>query len=366
MTIQDATPSRLAPNQPKPRANRMTKVVGILAIAALVAAVGFESRGAATVAPAGAASLTQTTAWNSASDNWSGYAETTAQTGERYTASSAEWTVPAVSRLRSVTGKVGCAALWTGIGGATSKDLIQLGTDSCANASQTAYGAWYEILPAASVEIPSLRIDPGERVNASLQLLSGATSEGSGSDAATYGQVTRLLQRFDPSFSSSHVLQELRQLFEQPRARLENEPWWPAVSAKLQALFGSPQSGTSGSSAPSSGQLWKLEFQVTSPNGSVQRWSKTLSYVSSLSSAEWITEAPTAASGVEPLPNYGTAHFIGISANATIPSVSASNEIVLGDPNGQASVPSQPAGHSDAFDTCYFPTFHVTACPDPA
>jgi hypothetical protein len=301
--------------------------------------------------------VAQATSWNSTSDNWSGYAETTAQTGQRYTEASAEWTVPAVATLPSSNGAVGCAALWTGIGGATSKDLIQLGTSSCSNSSETGYSAWYEILPAAETIVPSIQIEPGDRVFASLQLVSGSTSSNSQEATATYQNVVQLLHKFDPSFGSTDVIERLRQLLAEGQARFGDEPWWPALTAELHELFGSTSS--------SSAQVWKLSFQVTSPNGAVQDWTKTISYASSLSSVEWITEAPTGSSGVEPLPNYGVAHFIGISADAATPGFSPSNQIVLGDPHGEASVPSAPVGNADAFNTCYFPTFHITSCPDP-
>jgi len=357
--MQPATfPSTTGYTQSHSRSNRSKKALGLVVAAALIAAGAAQSGLFRSSTNQNPKSIAQTTSWNSTSDNWSGYAETTAQTGQRYTRASAEWTVPSVSTMSS-SGRVGCAALWTGIGGATSKDLIQLGTDSCSNSSQTGYFAWYEILPAAGTEIPSLLIVPGDRVDASLELVSGGTTASPETATADYQDVIKLLHKYDPSFGPTNVIERLRQLLAEGQTHLETEPWWPVVSEKLRALFGS-------SSPTSSGQVWKLSFEVTAPNGSVQTWSKTLSYASSLSSVEWITEAPTASSGVQPLPNYGIAHFIGISANAETPGLSPTNQILLGDPNGQASVPSAPAGQADAFNTCYFPTFHVSACPDPS
>ena len=329
------------------------KVVALIAAVALGAGVYTHGQHTTTKNPK---AMAQEAAWNSTSNNWSGYAETTAQTGQKFTSVAGEWVVPAVSTMQS-TNRVGCAALWTGIGGATSKDLIQLGTDSCSNSSQTGYYAWYEILPASGTPIQSLAIQPGDRVYAALQLVSGGTGQSTQAATANYATVTQLIDRYDPSFGTSNIIERLRQLLADGQARLESQPWWPRVSTELRQLLGTP--------APSNAQVWKLTFNVTSPSGAVQTWTKTLSYSSSLSSAEWITEAPTASSGVEPLPNYGVAHFLGAAANGSIPSFSPANQIVLGDPSGQASVPSPPVGKVDSFNTCYFPTYHVSACPAP-
>lgn len=334
------------------RTSTMITVTGLVVVVALLAGF-FVLRHHGSVDPK---SVSQTTAWNSTSNNWSGYAETTAQTGQKFTKVVAEWVVPSVATMKS-TNAVGCSALWDGIGGATSKDLIQLGTDSCSNASQTGYFAWYEILPAAGVEIPSLAIQPGDRVLATLQLVSGGTNASTQTETANYAAVMRQIQRFDPNFGSKNVIERLRQLLAEGEAHLASEPWFPKVESELRSLFSSP--------APSAAQEWQFSFSVTAPNGAVQTWSKTLQYQSSLSSVEWITEAPTASSGIEPLPNYGIAHFLGASVNGTIPSLTPTNQIVLADPHGEASVPSAPVGQVDEFNTCYFPTFNVTACPVP-
>ncbi|MGA2210805.1 MAG: G1 family glutamic endopeptidase [Acidimicrobiales bacterium] len=338
------------------RITRSRAVIGLVAVAAVVAGVITITQGQQT--PQNPKSLAQAASWNSTSDNWSGYAETTAQTGQKYTEATATFTVPSVATMSS-TNRVGCAALWTGIGGATSKDLIQLGTDSCSNSSQTGYFAWYEILPAAGTPVPSLQIQPGDRVVASLQLQTGGTTANTSALTVKYDALTQLIRHLDPSFGSSDIIERLRQLLVAGSSRLQSEPWWPRVSTELRSLFSSP------TPPASSAQMWKLTFQVTSPSGTVQNWTKTLPYTSSLSSAEWITEAPTASTGIEPLPNYGVAHFFSAGANSGTPAFTPENQILLGDPNGQASVPSPPVAPSDLFNTCYFPTHQVTACAAP-
>lgn len=335
-----------------------------LGLAAVASVIGFAATQGishpASAADTNPHSISQTTSWNSTSDNWSGYAETAAQTGQHYTQAAAEWVVPSVSTLRASGNGVGCAALWTGIGGATSRDLIQLGTDSCSNSSETGYFAWYEVLPAAGTPVQSIRIQPGDEVYASLQLVSGGATGGTEQSRAAYGDVVALLEKFDPSFGTNDMIERLRQLLAEGQARLESEPWWPELTAELHELFGSTTPTDAGN------QVWKLDFRVTSPDGAVQNWTKTLEYQSSLSSVEFITEAPTGQSGVQPLPNYGIAHFVGTEADGSTPSFSASNQIELGDPHGQASVPSAPIGQYDAFNTCYFPSYQVSSCPVPS
>lgn len=345
-----------SPQSPARKTRRVgaaSKVAGFAAVAALVV-------GAVTIfhhhnGPVDFKSVPVSTAWNSTSNNWSGYAETSAQTGQRYTDVAAEWTIPAVSPTSSSS--LSCSSQWAGVGGATSKDLIQLGTSSCTESGQTGYYAWYEILPASNVAVTTLNVAPGDRVVATLRLVSGGSGSKASAEQAAYQSVVRLIEHYDPSFGTQNVIQRLRQLLVAGESRLESEPWFPSVVAELRSVFSE--------TAPSAAQVWQFHFQVTSPNGTVQNFTKDVNYQSSMSSAEWITEAPTDQAGIEPLPNYGVTHFLGIAANGGTPGLSPSNEILLADPHGEASIPSQPVGQVDEFNTCYFPTYHVNACPAP-
>jgi hypothetical protein len=339
----------ISARQPSPRRRNLTvSAVGLLIVIALV--VGYlVLRNHGSPNPA---TVSTTTQWNSTSDNWSGYAQSTAQTGQKYTKVALEWTVPSVTTMSSF----GCVANWAGIGGMTGKDLIQLGTQSCSNSSGTGYDIWYETLPAAETPITTLHIQPGDRVLATLQLMNGSTNTNAQAEAATFASVVGDVRRFDPTFPTSHILQRLRQLLQEGNAHLQLVPWFSRVSTELRRLFSTPAVSTS--------QQWQFAFKVTAPSGAVQNWTKTVSYQSSLSSVEWITEAPTFSSGVSVLPAYGTSHYQTSSANGGTPTLSASDQIVLSDPHGQASVPSAPSG-SDAFNTCFFPTLSVTSCPAP-
>jgi hypothetical protein len=303
--------------------------------------------------PPNPAAVSTTTGWNSTSGNWSGYAQSTAQTGQKYTKVALGWTVPTVTTMSSF----GCVANWAGIGGLTGKDLIQLGTQSCSNSSGTGYDIWYETLPAAETSITTLKVLPGDQVLASLQLVSGSTNTNPQAQTAAFATVMQQIRRFDPNFGTSDIIQRLRQLWQEGETHLASEPWFTQVSAELHKLFSTP--------AASTAQVWQFVFKVTAPNGVVQNWTKTVSYHSSLSSVEWITEAPTFPSGISILPAYGTTHYLGVSTNGSTPNFSASNQIVLSDPHGQASVPSLPGGQVGAFNTCFFPTLTTTACPAP-
>lgn len=88
----------------------------------------------------------QTTAPNGqqGSLNWSGYQAT----GGTFTAVNGTWTVPQPS-----TNSIGADAAWVGIGGITSHDLIQAGTEETVSGGQVSYNAWIETLPQASRDV---------------------------------------------------------------------------------------------------------------------------------------------------------------------------------------------------------------------
>jgi len=159
------------------------------------------------------------------SHNWSGYAATSGS----YTGVTGTWTVPQLAPA----GAPGVGATWVGIGGVTSRDLIQAGTqDVSAGNGQSQFQAWIEMLPAASQQVP-LAVAPGDSVTVSI------TQQGAGS-------------------------------------------------------------GT-----------WLIAFKN---NTSGQTYQTTVHYASSLSSAEWVEEAPSGPNGIVPLDNFGSVAFSGASA----------------------------------------------------
>jgi hypothetical protein len=100
----------------------------------------------------------------SSSSNWSGYAAS----GGTFTSVTGTWTVPTVSATSA-----GADATWVGIGGLTSSDLIQAGTQAFVDGSGTvAYSSWIEMLPASSRPVP-LSVTAGDSVTVTITQQSG-------------------------------------------------------------------------------------------------------------------------------------------------------------------------------------------------
>jgi len=95
----------------------------------------------------------------SISTDWSGYAIV----GTNYTAITGSWIMPQVTSSTSLTSD----ATWIGIGGITSPDLIQIGTETFSNNGNIAHQAFYETLPQDSENIP-MTINAGDSITASL------------------------------------------------------------------------------------------------------------------------------------------------------------------------------------------------------
>jgi hypothetical protein len=95
------------------------------------------------------------------SRNWSGYAAA----GHTYSGIRGTWTVPQVAA--SANGASGVGATWVGIGGVTTRDLIQAGTQDSGSGRANEYQAWIEMLPAASKQVP-LAVAPGDSITVSI------------------------------------------------------------------------------------------------------------------------------------------------------------------------------------------------------
>lgn len=94
------------------------------------------------------------------SRNWAGYV---AQSGP-YTSVSGSWIVPTVSAV----GSTSADAEWVGIGGVTTTDLIQSGTQAIIDSNgQITYQAWVETLPQISQPIP-ITVKPSDSVSVSI------------------------------------------------------------------------------------------------------------------------------------------------------------------------------------------------------
>ena len=154
--------------------------------------------------------------------NWAGYEAT----GGTYTSIGASWMIPAsAAPAGAATNELSADATWVGIGGVSSRDLIQAGTQTVFQNGSPTYQAWYETLPSDSEQVP-LTVHPGDAMTVSI-------------------------------------------------------------------------------TQQSNGQ-WSVYF-FDSTTG--QSYTTSVSYQSSLSSAEWIEEMPSATHGFVALDNFGTAAF---------------------------------------------------------
>jgi hypothetical protein len=96
---------------------------------------------------------------SSLSSNWSGYAAT----GGTFTSVTGSWIVPTVAPTSA-----GADATWVGIGGLSSRDLIQAGTQATVSGSGSVhYQAWIEMLPASSQPVP-LSVTAGDAVSVTI------------------------------------------------------------------------------------------------------------------------------------------------------------------------------------------------------
>lgn len=161
--------------------------------------------------------------------NWGGYLASS----DSYTAVSGSWIVPSATGNGTTTT---ADAAWVGIGGVTTQDLIQVGSENTVTSGGKVYSAvFYEILPATAVYPSAITISPGDSLSASV------SEQSSGS--------------------------------------------------------------------------WLISI---SDNTNGQSFSTTVSYTSSHSSAEWIEEDPSYASGgLVPFDNFGSVSFNGGATTAS-------------------------------------------------
>jgi hypothetical protein len=99
------------------------------------------------------------------STNWSGYA---VQSSSEFTEVLGSWVQPTAT----CSGLGGTyAAFWVGLDGYSSSSVEQLGTDAdCGYLSGPSYYAWYEMYPAASVDLSTTTypVKPGDKLTASV------------------------------------------------------------------------------------------------------------------------------------------------------------------------------------------------------
>jgi peptidase A4-like protein len=97
-----------------------------------------------------------------------------------------------------------------------------------------------------------------------------------------------------------------------------------------------------------------------------QSCKKTLHYKGWKSSIEWIEEAPSLISGIQPLADFNTAVFSQSTANGVGADLSIGDSIQLfNPPYGPTSSPSAPNSTRDGFEACWGSNGTLTSCFDP-
>jgi Peptidase A4 family len=110
------------------------------------------------------------------SSNWFGYNQGTLEQGSKlFNSITGDWTVPTATQHTS--GQAEYSSDWIGIGGgcidagctATDSTLIQTGTEQDVDSSgKASYSVWWEVIPAPSLTITTMTVNPGDRMHASI------------------------------------------------------------------------------------------------------------------------------------------------------------------------------------------------------
>lgn len=155
--------------------------------------------------PAAAASSSQTpsppTTTSYTSTNWSGYLAS----GGSFTGISGSWkaTLPTGNGVST-----SADSTWIGIGGVTSGDLIQVGTQNTVSASgQVSASAFYELLPNVSQPVPGVTVSPGDSITASISEVSNGQWTITITDK-TNGETDTLNVAYASSLSSAEWIEE--------------------------------------------------------------------------------------------------------------------------------------------------------------
>jgi hypothetical protein len=180
------------------------RLLSLLIAAAVVAALAVSSGTAST--SASTAQFTSNAGAQSVSANWSGYAlQDVNAAGLQFTSVTGTWTVPVTT---CTSGSTSSAAFWVGLGGSseTATGLEQTGTGADCNNGTARYYAWYEIIPAASVEVP-LKVKPGDQITTSVNA-KGTTVLVQIKNRTRKTSFTKALQVAAPDLSSAEWIAE--------------------------------------------------------------------------------------------------------------------------------------------------------------
>jgi hypothetical protein len=138
-------------------------------VLSLIAAAAVVALGASGAIASSARAFTRNAGTASVSANWSGYAlQDVNAAGLQFTSVTGTWKVPAVNCTNV---SAASAAFWVGLGGSSdaATGLEQTGTGADCSHGSARYYAWYEIIPAAAVEVP-LKVKPGDQITTSVNV----------------------------------------------------------------------------------------------------------------------------------------------------------------------------------------------------
>jgi Peptidase A4 family len=152
-------------------------------------------------APASAASAAPQ---EQVSQNWSGYVAGSSDGSTSFSSVSGSWVQPTVD----CSSGQGDSAFWVGLGGSGESDsLEQTGTQADCDPNGTpSYYAWYELVPAAPVQL-GMSVKPGDHISAKVNV-SGSNVTIWLADQSTGQSVTKNLQMSNPDTSSAEWIAE--------------------------------------------------------------------------------------------------------------------------------------------------------------
>ena len=165
---------------------------------------------------AGSAGAATSTA-EQVSSNWAGYVVGGSNSNTQFSNVSGSWVQPA----SKCTSGQDYAAFWVGIGGddgqssssgqsslgdGNSTSLEQIGTQGDCTGNGTTNYAWYELVPAAPVQL-NLAIHPGDHISASVGV-NGSNIAFSLTDKTTEQSFTKTIQASNPDTSSAEWVAE--------------------------------------------------------------------------------------------------------------------------------------------------------------
>jgi len=135
------------------------------------------------------------------STNWSGYLATNGS----FNAVSGSWQA---TNAIGISGTTSADSTWIGIGGVSTSDLIQVGTQNIIAANgQVSSSAFYELLPDFAQTVPGVTVTPGDSLTASLTEISSGQWSISITDQ-TNGQSYTATVAYASSNSSAEWVEE--------------------------------------------------------------------------------------------------------------------------------------------------------------